>query len=80
MANSVNQEKQYITMVDPPEIPIKPFKPNRPLLVLLSFWGGWMAAVAIALLLDHLDHSIKKPQDVERHLGLNVVGSVSKVT
>ncbi len=79
MANAVSQEKQFITMVDPPEVANKPFKPNRLLLALLGFFGGWMMAVAIALLVDHLDHSIKKPQDVERYLGLNVVGSVSKM-
>ena len=78
MANAVSLEKQNITLVDAPDIPNKPSRPNRPLLVALGFFGGIMIGVAVALLADSFDHSLKKIQDVERCLGLEVLGSVPK--
>jgi polysaccharide biosynthesis transport protein len=79
MASAVNQEKQYLTLVDRPQLPVKAFKPNRILIVILGLVAGIVLGVASALTMDYLDHTIKKPADIERYLKLRYFGSVPKV-
>lgn len=79
MASAVNQEKQFLTLVDRPQIPVKPFKPNRMLIILLGLVAGLVLGVASALTLDYLDHTIKKPADIDRYLKLRYFGSVPRV-
>ncbi|MHC1742404.1 MAG: GumC family protein [Syntrophobacteraceae bacterium] len=79
MASALNQEKQYLTLVDRPQMPVKPFKPNRILIIVLGFAAGIVMGVASALTLDYLDHTIKKPADIERYLKLRYFGSVPRV-
>jgi polysaccharide biosynthesis transport protein len=78
LARSLNQETQVLTLVDEPIIPYKPAKPNRPLLVFLGFLGGLLLGIATALTIDHFDHTMKKPEDITRHLRISVLGSISK--
>ncbi|MFP5213284.1 MAG: GNVR domain-containing protein, partial [Acidobacteriota bacterium] len=79
LANSVQQEKQYVTLMDPPDVPSKPYKPNRLLLVLLGLFSGILMGFGTAVMIDYFDHTIKKPQDVERFLGLDLIGSIVKL-
>lgn len=79
MASALSQEKQFLTLVDPPQLPARPFKPNRILILVLGFVAGILLGVASALTLDYLDHTIKKPADIERYLKLRYFGSVPKV-
>lgn len=79
LANSLNQEKQYVTMLDEPQVPARPVSPNRPLLMAIGIIAGLMSGIAIAMLLDHMDNTIKKPEDIERHFDLTTLGSISKI-
>ncbi len=77
LARSLNQEKQYITLVDQPSVPSDPYKPNRILLMMMGLFAGIFLGVAVALTLDHFDHSIKHLEDIENYLGIAPLGSVS---
>lgn len=79
LANALNEEKQYITLVEKPEMPQKPFKPNRPLLVLLGALAGLLVSLATALTLDYFDHTIKIPEDIDYHLNAQVLGSIPRI-
>ncbi|NLI31594.1 MAG: hypothetical protein GX422_02260 [Deltaproteobacteria bacterium] len=79
MASALNQEKQYLTLVDGPQLPVKPSKPNRLLIILLGFLAGIILGVACALTMDYLDHTIKKPADIEQYLKLRYLGSLPKI-
>ncbi len=79
MASALNQEKQYLTLVDQPQMPVKPIKPNRILIIVLGLVAGIVLGWAMAVTLDYLDHTIKKPADIERYLKLRYFGSVPKV-
>lgn len=60
--------------VQPTEVPIKP----QPLLnIVIGLIFGLMAGIGLAFLLEHLDNTIKSEQDVERLLGLQVLGSIA---
>jgi len=79
LANALNQEKQFITLVEQPQEPLKPFKPNRPVLILLGFLAGILVSIATALTVDYFDHSIKKLEDIDSYLKVEVLGSVPRI-
>lgn len=68
-----------VSIVDPAEIPGDPFKPNLQLNLILALVLGLFGGVGLALLLDYLDDSLKSPEDVERALGVPVVGVIPRL-
>lgn len=80
MASSVNQDVQNITFVEAPQLPFQPDKPNRLLLVFMGLVGGLFVGVALAMVLDFFDHTIKSVEDIERWLEIPALGSVNRIT
>ncbi|MGE6345446.1 YveK family protein [Bacillus mycoides] len=56
-----------------------PIKPVPMLNVAIAFVVGLMAAVGLAFLLEYLDNTVKKEEDVESLLGLPVLGIVARM-
>ncbi|UYX51968.1 Wzz/FepE/Etk N-terminal domain-containing protein [Bacillus thuringiensis] len=56
-----------------------PIKPRPMLNVAIAFVVGLMAAVGLAFLLEYLDNTVKKEEDVESLLGLPVLGIVARM-
>ncbi|EJS60863.1 capsular biosynthesis protein [Bacillus cereus] len=54
-----------------------PIKPNKKLNIAIAFVVGLMASVGIAFLLEYLDNTMKKEEDIEKLLGVPVLGVVS---
>jgi polysaccharide biosynthesis transport protein len=77
---SLNQGRQNITLVDRPFPPSAPYRPNRLLIIVLGFIAAVFLAIATALTVDHFDHTIKKPEDIERYLGASFLGSMPRIT
>jgi capsular exopolysaccharide synthesis family protein len=65
-----------VEIVDPAEPSQKPVKPNIYLNILLSVCLGLGAGVGLAYFIEYLDTSVKTVDDVERYLGLPVVGVI----
>jgi capsular polysaccharide biosynthesis protein len=78
-AQSVNQGKQFLTLIDKPEVPSKPFSPNRLLLVIGGLFSGIFMGIAVALTVAHFDHSLRTVCDIEKYLKVPVLGSVQNV-
>jgi len=57
----------------PPVVPIRPRKARN---VALSIAAGLILAFGVAFALEYLDTTVKTPDDVERYLGLSVIGIV----
>jgi len=53
-----------------------PVKPRKQLNIAISMVLGTMIGVFVAFVLEFLDTSIKTPEDVEKYLGLPVIGSI----
>ncbi|TXK91141.1 capsular biosynthesis protein, partial [Parageobacillus sp. SY1] len=57
-----------------------PVKPKPLLNMAIAFVVGLMTGVGLAFLLEYLDNTIKTETDVEKHLGLPVLGAVSIIS
>ena len=56
-----------------------PIKPRPMLNLAIAFVVGLMASVGLAFLLEYLDNTVKKEEDVESLLGLPVLGIVARM-
>ncbi len=56
--------------------PTAPYSPNIPKNVLLGFFAGLILTVIVLIARYVLDDTVKTPDDVERYLGLSVLGSI----
>ncbi|MCU5368342.1 Wzz/FepE/Etk N-terminal domain-containing protein [Bacillus paranthracis] len=56
-----------------------PIKPRPMINVAIAFVVGLMASVGLAFLLEYLDNTVKKEEDVENLLGLPVLGIVARM-
>jgi len=54
-----------------------PIKPQPLLNIAVAFVVGAMAAVGLAFLLEYLDNTVKTEQDIEKVLGLPVLGAIA---
>jgi polysaccharide biosynthesis transport protein len=59
-----------ITILDRAEIPIKPSKPQKRLDLMLGALLGLMGGLGLALLLEHLNDTLRTPEEVEHYLRL----------
>lgn len=65
-----------VSIVDTAVIPDWPIKPNKKLNVLIAFVVGLMASVGLVFLLEYLDNTVKTSSDVEKLLGIPVLGVI----
>ncbi len=65
-----------VSIVDTAVIPDKPIKPKKTLNVLIAFFVGIMASVGLVFLLEYLDNTVKTSSDVEKLLGIPVLGII----
>ncbi len=65
-----------ITVIDKAKVPSLPIKPNLMLNLMIAIALGLATGVGLALLLEYLDDTIKLPEDMEKLLGLPVLGII----
>lgn len=68
-----------IVVVDTADIPQKPSSPKVLLNMAIALIAGLGLGCAIAYALEHIDEAIAEPAEVQRRLGLPLLGSVPKV-
>ncbi|MBN2974448.1 polysaccharide biosynthesis tyrosine autokinase [Roseomonas aeriglobus] len=68
-----------IAIVDPADTPQKPSSPRLILNLAIAFILGIALGSALAFVLEQIDEAIADPEEVERRLGLPLLGSVPKV-
>ncbi|MBM7869830.1 capsular polysaccharide biosynthesis protein [Clostridium pascui] len=67
-----------IEVLDRAKVPEKPIKPKKAINVAIAFFLGLMVSVGLAFVLEYMDKTIKTEEDVERYLGLPVIGIIPK--
>jgi len=68
-----------IAVVDRAEIPSAPFKPDLRQNLIIAMLLGLIGGVALAFFLEHLDDTIRTPEDMEQITQLPVLGVVPKL-
>lgn len=76
---SSNLQTNNISVVDRAQPPGGPSKPRPARNITLSILLGLALGIGLALLLELLDESIRTPEDVERKLGLPLLGSIPRL-
>ena len=56
-----------------------PIKPQPLLNIAIAMVVGLMAGVGLAFLLEYLDNTVKNEQDVEKTLGLPLLGVIAQI-
>ncbi|TFH40428.1 MAG: polysaccharide biosynthesis tyrosine autokinase [Lysobacterales bacterium] len=68
-----------ITLLDNPEVPLTPSSPKLGLNLAMSLILGLLGGVGISFFQEYVDDSIRTPEDVERYLGLPMLGAVPEL-
>jgi len=68
-----------VEIVDPAEKPTSPVKPNKERLVALAFLLSLVGGLGTVFALEYLDKSFKNIDEIERWLGIHVVGTLPRV-
>lgn len=65
-----------VSVVEDATVPKTPIKPRKTVNLIVSVLVGLFVGVGVALTIEYFDTTIKTPDDVERYLGLPVIGIV----
>ncbi|MFA9396918.1 MAG: YveK family protein [Clostridiaceae bacterium] len=67
-----------VKIMDDAVIPENPIKPNKKMNLAIAFVLGILVSFGLAFLLEYLDNTIKTENDIEKHLGISVIGNIPK--
>ncbi|MEG0180330.1 MAG: Wzz/FepE/Etk N-terminal domain-containing protein [Romboutsia sp.] len=67
-----------VEVIDKAIVPTNPIKPNKMMNVAIAAVLGLMIGLFVVFIMEYLDNKIKTPQDIERHLGLPILGVIPK--
>ena len=65
-------------IIEPAKVPLEPFHPNRAKILMMGIALGLMIGAGAAIVVELLDNSLKKVEEVEDYLGLPVLGITPK--
>jgi len=65
-----------VQLIDPAKVPDAPIKPRPVLNMAIAGVLGLMISLGIIFLIEYLDNTVKSAEDIERHIGLPVLGSI----
>ncbi|MBI5648855.1 MAG: polysaccharide biosynthesis tyrosine autokinase [Chloroflexi bacterium] len=70
----------FVTVLAPAQEPRTPISPNIPQNVLFALIAGAVLAGGVAFLLEYLDDTIKDADDVQRVMGISMLGAIMRIT
>lgn len=71
---------ENIQVIDKAEVPLKPSKPKPIINMMIASVIGIMLSIFSALIHEYFDNTVKTSTDIEKILGLPVIGIVPKMT
>ncbi|MDR7551279.1 MAG: Wzz/FepE/Etk N-terminal domain-containing protein [Armatimonadota bacterium] len=80
ITRSLDLGQMNIDVVSPALQPSSPVKPNKSMNLILAAVLGLMSGVFLAFLFEMLDNTLKTAEDVERELGLPVLGTIPSMS
>lgn len=73
------QKGEQFRILDPASLPLKPFKPDPKRIVLIGLAIGFGSGAGLVFLLENIDASFRKPEDVYGYIGIPVLASVPRI-
>lgn len=65
-----------VQVLDDAVVPKFPIKPRIAINIAIAGVLGFMISIFVAFLLEYMDNTIKSPEDIQRHLQLNIIGTI----
>lgn len=78
ISNNIKKQDN-VQILDDAQMPDKPSKPRPLLNIAIAFFLGLMASAGIAFLLEYMDNTIKSQDELEKLLGIPVIGMIPKI-
>jgi uncharacterized protein involved in exopolysaccharide biosynthesis len=80
ISDAMDAEKiANVSLIEPARRPLKPVSPKVRLNMALAVFLGLFGGLGLAFLLEFLDDSLEKIEDVEKHLELPVLASIPEL-
>lgn len=76
---SETMKMDNVQVIDEAKVPERPVKPRKLLNIVISGILGVMIGFGVVFLQEYLDNTIKTPEDVEKYLGLPVLGTIPSI-
>jgi len=73
------EDETKYTILEPAAIPLEPASPNRVKIALMGLALGIVLGGCAVVIAEVVDHSIKRIEDIEELLGLEVVGTIPNI-
>jgi len=73
------QKGERFKVLDQAKIPERPFKPNRQKIILFGVFLGMAIGGGLVGVVEYLDHSFYKIEDLEQFTGISVIASIPKI-
>ena len=73
------QSTPVVTQIEPASLPLSPIRPKPVTNSLIAAALGLMIATGAVLLIEYLEDTVKTPEQVEKLLGLSVLGYIADV-
>ena len=74
------QKGEQFRILDPANLPVKPFKPDTKRIALIGLALGIGSGAGLVFMLEYIDASFRKPDDVYAFIGIPVLASVPRVS
>ena len=72
-------EVESVSTIDVAKVPGSPVSPNKLMNIAIATVLGMMVSVGLVFVREFLDRTYKTPIDIERHLGLPILGAIPDV-
>ena len=69
-------EVENVSTIDVAKVPGSPVSPNKLMNIAIATVLGMMVSVGLVFVIEFLDRTYKTPNDIERHLGLPLIGAI----
>lgn len=71
-------EVNNVKVIDKADVPTAPYGPSKKKNMMTAAMIGFALAAGLIILMELLDHTFKKAEDIERQLGLNPLGIIPR--
>ena len=68
-----------VRVIEEVELPESPVSPNKTMNIAIAFLLGLMVSVGLVFLLEYLDNTYKNKEQLEKELGIPVLGSIPDI-